>query len=60
MTARARILCVTCGKPIEGCAVTRHDGGWIHVVTRSERCAPPHRTLAAPATIAPEPYPPRT
>lgn len=39
MTARATIKCVTCGRPIEGAAVTRYDGGWIHVVTRSEKCA---------------------
>ena len=51
MTARATIKCVTCGRPIEGAAVTRHDGGWVHVVTRSEKCAPPHRSLASPVTL---------
>lgn len=43
--------CRTCGKPIVGCAITRHGGGWVHSRTNAERCAPPHRTLATPITL---------
>lgn len=52
MTKRAPISCVTCGKPIVGCGETKHGGGWKHARTNSERCPPPHRTLAEPQTIA--------
>ena len=43
--------CRTCGKPIVGCAQTKHGGGWVHQRTNAERCAPPHRNLASPVTL---------
>ena len=45
------IRCRTCGKPIIGLAVTKHGGGWVHERTNTERCAPPHRSLASPVTL---------
>lgn len=51
MTDRGPIRCVTCGKPIVGCANTRHGGGWVHARTNAERCAPPHRSFAQPHTL---------
>ena len=43
--------CRTCGRPIVGCAVTKHGGGWTHVHNNAERCPAPHRSLAAPVTL---------
>ena len=52
MTGTEGPKCRTCGRPIIGCAQTRHGGGWVHARTNAERCAPPHRTFAAPFTLA--------
>lgn len=49
MTANPK--CRTCGKPVIGMAVTKHGGGWVHERSNAERCAPPHRSLAAPVTL---------
>ena len=51
MTDRGPIRCVTCGKPIVGCAVTRHGGGWVHLRTNAERCPAPHRGFAQPPSL---------
>lgn len=41
----------TCGRPIVGCAVTRHGGGWVHAHNNAERCGAPHRAFAAPPSL---------
>ncbi|MFI0434013.1 MAG: hypothetical protein ACH36H_12845 [Candidatus Nanopelagicales bacterium] len=43
--------CRTCGRPIVGCAVTKHGGGWVHLRTNAERCPAPHRAFAAPPSL---------
>jgi hypothetical protein len=43
--------CRTCGRPIVGCAVTKHGGGWVHLRTNAERCPAPHRAFAQPPSL---------
>lgn len=48
--AHAAPKCRTCGRPIVGCAETRHGLGWVHQRTNQEACPPPHSALAEPPT----------
>lgn len=51
MTGPEAPRCRTCGRPIVGCAVTRHGGGWVHAHNNAERCSAPHRAFAAPPSL---------
>ena len=51
MTGPEAPRCKTCGRPIVGCAVTKHGGGWVHLRTNAERCPAPHRAFAQPPSL---------
>lgn len=51
MTGPERPRCRTCGRPIVGCAVTKHGHGWVHAHNNAERCPAPHRAFAEPPNL---------